>query len=202
MTTKKTTKKTGAKTTAVAKKGATSVATGEVPAELMQHLGGRVDEMDVDREDMLIPKILIQQGQSAMVLDGDAGVGDLADSVEKTVLAKRGEAIEIVLFEPFKTHVNMKIVDDVEQFHSITPYEPGVPMESNDDEGNVIRHYKTLNYHCMLVSDIQARVLKPRVISFRSTGYKVAKTIEYERKALLAIGKGLPLCSLVCSPDS
>jgi hypothetical protein len=195
--TKKAATKQDSETSEMVKAGATFLPPSlQVNDDVMELFNGQMDSNQVEDADVLIPKILVGQGTSKKVKEGKVGIGDIYDSVNGEILCKRGESVELILFEPFKTWVVMKVAKGgtTQEFDSIIPYNSSLAQEEELADGSKIVRYVQLNYHSALTDEIAAGTIKVRLLSFRSTSYKQAKAIESERKTLSTIGKGLPLC--------
>lgn len=124
--------------------------------------------IEAGTDDMLIPKILLQQKTSDGVEAGIAKPGDFMDSVEQVVLGGEKDAVEIIIFDSFKTLVTMR----GREFVSIEPYtaeNAGLPWQDGD-----LSRTKTFNFYCLLAGD---EVGLPYVLSLSRTSTKAAKTI-------------------------
>jgi len=156
----------------------------------LEGFGDMMDHADIDAGDILIPKILMMQPISALVVDEKVKAGELVGSIEGNVLAIKGQQLELIFFHRFKTWVNFKVVGGKEEFDSIWDYTPGNAGMARE-EGD-FRRYETLNYYCLAVEDLKKESFMPYVQSFKSTNYKVGKQVETFRAKMKEFGK--PLC--------
>lgn len=152
------------------------------------------DEMPVDSRDLMISKILTMQGLSALVQEDKAKIGEIRDSVSGKLLADKEEKMEAILFKPFRTWIIFDVIEGKEQFREVVPFTGDNADWARQDqiEGTPIVRYNTLNYYSLLPSEIKAGDYRPRVISLRSTGYKIGKKIETTRAFLAKAKVSLP----------
>jgi hypothetical protein len=154
----------------MAKKEEKAVATTEKPGAL-----ANAEEFnsswgtDYDTNDVLIPRLLLMQGLSDMVQDGTANVGDIVRSLDKVVLAPRGEKLKFI---PICHDKGWRIGEKVGDRFEWRRNEPWNPENANrplawQEKGTEWRADRTLNFFILLVDGL-----------------------EKERKALEALNKG------------
>lgn len=150
---------------------------------------GAADEMTVD--DFIISKVLLMQGLSEQVTEGNARMGEYRDSVSGELYAGVGENFEVIVFHREMTWTVFK--DD--------KYIETIPVnDSNRDlptkEGNIERN-KTFNYYMLPVK--QLSLMKegatPVIISMKRSGIRTAKTLQKYFHQLKA--QGLPSAAKV-----
>jgi len=152
------------------------------------------DEMAVDSSDLMISKVLTMQGLSALVQEDKAKIGEIRDSVSGKLLADKEEKLEAILFKPFRTWIIFDVIEGKETFREVVPFtgdNAGWAREDQIDGVPIVR-YNTLNYYCLLPSEIKGGDYRPRVISLRSTGYKIGRKIETTRAFLSKANLSLP----------
>jgi len=171
------------------------VHTGEVAVTktskaAMKMASDLMDDCPVEVEDITIPKLLLQQSQSAMFREGKSKIGEVRGSLEGNLVMGVGESVDFIPFSVYKTWVTLKVKGGV--FVEEVPYAKASKEREETRDGEDLKNYQTLNYYCLLPSDIESGVYMPYVISFRSTSYTAGKTLETKRALLQEFGK--PLC--------
>jgi len=89
--------------------------------------GDAGNEQELSKQDILIPKILIMQGQSPLVLEGEASFGDLRDTLENTLMGKcktqkdDAQAVTCIPFHREKFWINKSKDGEKWKFESIVP---------------------------------------------------------------------------------
>ncbi len=178
----------------VVKAGTTDLA---VPSELQGAWGTE----GISNADILIPRILLMQGQSDAVGTGKAALGDIARSTTMQVLAKKGEAVDFIPLMSFKTWVESEKVGD--KFEYRREY-PGTPQNEGQDLEFTAKDSKTgradvawrrdraINLYVLLTTDLlradRAReamekgqmpgaddAVVPCLLSFRRTSYRAGR---------------------------
>lgn len=131
------------------------------------------------QEDIILPKILCMQAMSELVTSGQAKMGEFRSSLDGTVLGDEKRPVEFITFLNSKTWTimtNKKFSGQV----AFTPENESWPLEEVDDKNNVIQRDKSLNFYCLLASDIAKQEAFPFVISFRRTSYTAGKKLTTE----------------------
>lgn len=172
------------------KAGAVAVTT-KGPTDLAKY-GGLMDETPVDAKDFLIPKLLLMQSTSQAVKDEKARAGEIRGSIDMNKLAEKEGSLEIIPFSVYKTWVTLKKKGN--EFVGQVPYTPQNALRPREEilNGEELVHYETLNYYCLLPTEIASGMFLPYVVSFRSTSYMAGKTLETHRARLQEFGKPLP----------
>jgi hypothetical protein len=170
-----------AHTKAPAVKQTTAVAlTGEFEA-------GGWDSEVVDTKDIIIPKILLMHPTSDLVKKGTRNQGEIIKSTSGDCVAKRGETVDVIVFEKWKEWRIMRLEKDPTK-----PQSPGrfkyVRTEAwtaeNDDQpwdytegAETMRRDKTMNFYGVLASEAQAGNAFPVRLSFTRTGFRTGMKI-------------------------
>lgn len=164
---------------AVAKQSSNS---SNLPTELQGDWGTE----EVDSSDIIIPKLLLMHGQSLLVQDGEANIGDLVKSTNKKVVAtrKEGNGVDVIPFMLYKTWVNESEIEGKWAWQSEIPFTPANahldPYEIfKDDEGNKARRALTLNFYAMLVEDISEEIALPIRLQFKRSSKKAGAMIAH-----------------------
>lgn len=150
---------------------------------------------NADKKDIVLPKILLMQGLSALVGKGLAKVGDMIESLEEQIIGSPTEPVEMIIFDTFKTFetYNNKKWVSTEMFK---PEMAALPWNELVNDVDVERK-TVINYYGMLVADIKAGVPFPVVITFRGMSYKAGKKLTTLFTRLEAFEK--PSASIVLS---
>lgn len=151
----------------------------------------------VDATDVVIPKLLLMQGQSEFVATGKAKLGDIVRSTTGEVLGSAAKGVEIIPLLSFKTWVNLEKVGNRFEYRGTEPITAdniNSQLEWMQD-GKEWRRDRCLNFYVLLPADIQREVsalkklestgafpdpkdaLLPCVLSFRRTSYGAGKTL-------------------------
>lgn len=175
-----------AQATAPAKAAAT------LPAQAAPAVWGATEDMD--STDLLIPKIYHQQAMSKLVADGQAKPGDFCDSLTGQVLAKKEEALEVIIFGAFKTMViskhdtmsNRWKLDEVVRIDRSNAHNyANVPFMEETTDGK-FKNNLYYNYYCLIPG--RATEL-PYIMSLGSTKTKVARKLNTMLAKLQQLGK-------------
>jgi hypothetical protein len=147
-----------------------------------------MDYGSVEAKDLLIPKILLMQGQSDKVLDGTCKAGDIIKSTTGEVYGSAREKDEKSLrFIPvfmYKTWVKQEVLGKKFQYietYPVTPQNTSQKWESTEDIDGVTRqfkHTKNINFYVILEQDWGNPLAVPHVLTFRSTSSRAADIIE------------------------
>lgn len=154
-----------------------------------------MQEMGLDASDIAIPKMLLMQGLSQLVVDGTFQMGDLINSVTEEKLGDKNSPLEFIPMRAFKTwQVSLKITEPngkvkykFERNIPFTPENANLPYEGLDAEGREVKNVLTLNFYVLLASDIPGGEAFPYVVSFRSTSKGAGKNLatHFVKQALL-----------------
>lgn len=154
--------------------------------------GNLMDETPVDAKDFLIPKLLLMQSQSEAVKQEKARAGEIRGSIDMNKISEKEGSVEIIPFSVYKTWVTLTKVGS--EFIEQIPLTPANCIRPREEilNGKEVLNYETLNYYCLLPSEIASGMYLPYVVSFRSTSYMAGKTLETHRARLREFGKPLP----------
>lgn len=155
-------------------------AMNHLPANVMNGNWGAIENLETT--DLLVPKIYHQQAMSKFVAEGLARPGDFCESITGTVLAKKEEKLEVIVFGSFKTMVISKFDPAKNQF-TLDEIVTIVPENAKEwankpltEELNGIKWKYNLqyNYYCLIPNKINEI---PFVLSLGSTKTKAAKKL-------------------------
>lgn len=141
---------------------------------------GAIEEMETT--DLLVPKIYHQQAMSKFVADGVARAGDFCDSLTGTVLAKKEDKLEVIIFGAFKTMVisHLDVFSNKWKLDKIVTILPENAKEyaskplQETIEGEQYKNNLQYNFYCLIPSLIKEL---PYVLSLGSTKTKAAKKL-------------------------
>jgi hypothetical protein len=147
--------------------------------------------------DFLVPKLLLMQGLSQLVTDGEAQQGQIVDSITNDVLGgitniktKECKVLDLIAFQSFKSWV--EFVKDGDNWE----YRATYPMTKENQSllmeevlaGETIRRDKCLNFYVLRPDQIESGEAFPYVISFRRTSMKAGKKLATIAAQLRALG--------------
>ena len=150
-----------------------------------------------DAADVLIPKLLLMQGQSEFVSEGKAKAGDIVRSTTGEILGGTAKGVEIIPFLTFKTWILSENTGSKFEYRGVAAYTAdncNDPLEWKDS-GRVWRRDRCLNFYVLLPADVQREIdalnnlnktgefpdpkdaLVPCVLSFRRTSYGAGRVL-------------------------
>lgn len=129
--------------------------------------------------EVLIPRLWLMQSISDQVKQEKCRAGDIVNSNDGTVLAPRGQRVEIIPFLTFRQWEITRLVPGQKQakFLRMDPVDPAndkLPSEDVDHDGAPIQRSKVLNFFTMLPSQIEEL---PYLIKFRKSGLRTGKVL-------------------------
>lgn len=125
----------------------------------------------VHAENLIMPKILLQQKMSERVEDGKAKPGDMVDNLTDDVIGTLDKQIEFIPFRGETQWIERKNGD----FSGILPFEGNETLPFKDTiDGQEIERDKVINIFVLLpaISDV------PYIIPFKRTSMKAGKKVE------------------------
>jgi hypothetical protein len=156
------------------------------------------------QDDILISKLLLMQGQSKLVQDRAANIGEVIDSVTKEVVGgavgKDKKPIELIGFHSTKTwviserEVPKKAGEEKKfEFRQEIPMGPdNLGWEQEETINGVeIRRDRNINFYCLKVADVKEGNAIPVIVSFRRTGYMAGKKLTTMGQKLKAFNQPL-----------
>lgn len=152
-----------------------------------------MDYGSVESKDLLIPKILLMQGQSEKVLDGTCKPGDIIKSTTGELYGsareKDSKPLKFIPIYMYKTWVKHEILSKTGgklklqyvETYPVTPNNTSQKWESTEEIEGVVRnfkHVKNINFYVILEQDWGNPLAVPHVLTFRSTSSKAADLVE------------------------
>jgi len=160
--------------------------------EKIAKYGDLFDATPIDKNDFLIPKLLLMQSVSTAVQEERARAGEIRESIDNKKIAEKEGSVEIIPFGVFKTWITLS--KQGSEFISQEPLTVANCTKPREEvvNGVEVLNFETLNYYCIIPSEIAAGMFMPYVVSFRSTSYMAGKTLETHRAKLQEFGLPLP----------
>lgn len=160
---------------------------------------GGWDDGEYESKDLLLPMICVAQSNSEVVKNDMAKIGDIYETVNKTVLGGAKSSFNFIPIKFYKTWIHCEVVGARPEFRSVEPYNASnstkYEWEETKQDGTKWRHYETLNFYVLLEKDLIAKQPFPYLLSFRSTNKKKGRALINH----MALAKGMippkPLCS-------
>lgn len=138
----------------------------------------------ITAKEATIPKILLMQGLSKLVMNGEAKVGELVDSLTKEVLggqvsAKENKAVEFIPLFSWRAWKISHLVGDKYKYVSqvpITTANENDPIEFAEN-GEKYRRDKVLSFYVLRPEDIKNGTAFPYAISFQRKAMSAGKNL-------------------------
>ena len=136
----------------------------------------------LDSADLILPRLLAMQGQSPLVQDGKAAVGELRDSMEGTLLGGKGKKCNVIVIKASKAiHISEKAKGKEKfEWKSVEPFTSAnreLPWEEAGPDGVTIRRDHSLDFIVLRTDQIAAGEAFPMMLSLRRTSYKSGRMI-------------------------
>jgi hypothetical protein len=158
-------------------------------ANIPAHLMDMSQYGEADKTDILIPKLLLQQGLSKLVAAEKAKMGDICDSITGETLGDKSKPLEIIPLKLFKTWVLFKTVAGKQEYFKTEPFVAGkYDSENAIVDGVPGAAYQSLNFYVLLKKDLTEPFALPYAISFKSTGYTAGKKLNTQFEISKAAG--------------
>lgn len=142
---------------------------------------GGWDAEVVDTKDIIIPKILLMHPTSDLVKKGTRNQGEIIKSTSGDCVAKRGETVDVIVFEKWKEWRIMRKNPTSNRYEYVRT-EAWTP--ENDDQAwdytegaDTMRRDKTMNFYGVLASEAATGNAFPVRLSFTRTGFRTGMKI-------------------------
>ncbi len=138
----------------------------------------------ITAKEATIPKILLMQGLSKLVMEGDAKVGTYVDSLTKETLggqvtAKENKPVEFIPLFSWRAWKVSRLVGEKFQYikrEPITMQNENDPIEYMEN-GEKFRRDKVLSFYVLRPEDVKAGTSFPYVISFQRKAMSAGKNL-------------------------
>lgn len=154
----------------------------EEPKALVQsgefEAGGWESEK-IDSKDIIIPKILLMHPTSDLVKQGKRNIGDIIKSNSEELIAARGQSVDVIVFDKWKTWRVMELKDKRYEWvreEPCTAENEEAPWDF-EEAGKKFRRDKTMNFYCVLASEASNESVFPLKLSFTRTSYSAGLKI-------------------------
>lgn len=138
----------------------------------MQNCYGAGDE--VTAQDIIIPRISIQQAMSTLVQDEKARPGSIFNTLSETELGYKDKPM---LFVPIR-FVKHKTIKQGQEIISVEPWLPTSTVDYNRTDG--IKEYETFVYFIIPKVDLEAEFCMPARFTFISTSLSAGRRLSSE----------------------
>lgn len=151
----------------------------------------------LDSKDILVPKLLLMQGLSKKVNEGEAQQGQVVDSISgkvvggiKNIKTKEGEPITMIAFSSFKTWIESEKIGDKYEYRKQYAMTPENADQAQEEvvNGISVRRDRCLNFYVLLKDQIADGTAFPYCVSFRRTSMKAGRKIATIAAQLKALG--------------
>lgn len=135
---------------------------------------------ELTSKDIIIPKILVMQGLSKMVTDGNAKMGEFRDSLNGEVMGTFDkEPFEFVPFYMEKVWVIF------EEKNGTMKFSRTVPIDASNENWEIeetiagvkVRRDRTMNFYVLRPSEVAKGAAVPYILSFRRTSARTGQKI-------------------------
>lgn len=137
---------------------------------------------EADSSDIIIPKILLMQGTSKWVPE-EFNIGEIIDSVDEEIIAKKGETVELIPFILKKTWevFTNETPAQWKRSEKWTPANDDLPWEFTEEDPETgtqnLKRQRQYSFYCMLAGATDDFAI-PKLIGFRSSaGFRPGKKI-------------------------
>lgn len=150
-----------------------------VPVQAQTPLMGVSLGDDIDSQDILIPRMLLMQGLSEAVAEGNAQMGDIVNSVTMEKLGDRSTAINAIPLKIYKTWNEYKKVGNKPEFIRSLPFKGNENLQQTAvmPDGTLITRDKIINVYFILTKDILNGEAFPYVVGFKRTSMMAGKQV-------------------------
>ena len=129
---------------------------------------------DITLQDLVIPRLLLQQQMSPLVVDEKAKAGDWVETLEKRKLAGAKDKLEVVMFHVKRSHGIFLNKNGQNRHIRTEPIDPAAPYEEETAEGTIQRSVQW-DFYCLPVKGIDEEI--PMVLRLRRSSSDVAKRL-------------------------
>lgn len=171
----------------------------------------------IDPSDILIPKLLLMQGLSTLVMQEQALAGELIDSVSKKVILGRpkpGEKAPTLEILPLSFSKSIDVStkpkqipgkpDEKFKYQETLPFNETtalLPREEVLEDGTTVKRMHAILVAVFLRSQLDDPSAFPYIIKFKSSGYKVGKAVMNHFQKCSMVRRNPHSMSLILSVD-
>ncbi len=140
----------------------------------------------VDSSDIVVPRLLLAQGISAAVAEGNAKMGDIRNSLTGVVLGGPTQAVTFIPITLKKYWKRFEKVNGKNQYRGVEPYtaqnanrplQEEMASQMNPQQKSMWEFDLTIDVYGFTEEDAQDPVALPTAISFSRTSYKAGQQV-------------------------
>jgi hypothetical protein len=173
------------------------------PSALTSELAAEFDFGDASMfnfRDLIIPKVLVMQGLSKLVAEGEAKMGDIVDTAANTVVGsvreKDRKPLRFYPLQMFRYWIKRIVdADGKLQFDSAVPWTAGnadMPWDIMDGARKIGVNEETIVFSVVPENQIDDIDQPPRLLSFRKTSLKQTKALKHHFFMCMSTRKEVP----------
>lgn len=139
---------------------------------------------NLSNKDILVPKLLLMQGLSDLVMKGEASAGQICDSVTGEVMGgvkgKEVTPVDFIAFNSFNTWVIFEetAAGEMEYVKTVSIDATNENWAYEEEVNGVqVRRDRCLNFYVLLPKEIVEGAAFPKIISFRRTSGKAGRKL-------------------------
>ena len=143
-------------------------------SELVQYDANWGAGQDLDKSDLVLPKIMLMQAMSDLVSEGKAKPGDFINSVDGTVLGSKDKGVEVIIFRANKI-IQVYNGDEYVRTEPFTAETQSLLYDKS--EGPDFRKNVVMNFSVLLPKDVKDGSAFPMILSFKRTSLGAGKKL-------------------------
>ena len=144
---------------------------------------------NVDNEDIIVPKIMLAQQLSEAVKEKACHAGDFINSVEKNILAKAGETLDIIVMQNYKVWRVFETIKNKKEYVETIDYQGNEDLAIDEEvNGKIIHRDKVLGFYVLLVSEIKEGLAFPYIVDFTRSSARAGKQLQTYFAKLRSVG--------------
>jgi len=168
-----------------------------------------ISQETVSAQDILIPKILLMQGLSDLVKEGEAVIGDYVCTGTKEKFGDYTSKFEVIPFYIYKKFIEYELIKTKKgidkKFSQVIPiitdpthkgFNDNLPLFEED-----LERVRVFDMYCLMPNEIEADVAFPYVMPFQRTSMDAGRTA-YTQMYIRNGQKGLSYVALEISAKS
>ena len=132
----------------------------------------------VDSSDLIVPKLLLAQGLSKAVAEGEAKMGDIRNSLSGVVIGGPNKPVPFIPITIKKYWKKFEVVNDKKQYRGTEPFTQANASREREDvviEGKTYAYDLVIDAFGFTEEDVQDPIALPTAISFTRTSYKAGQ---------------------------
>lgn len=144
---------------------------------------------NVDNEDIIVPKIQLCQQLSEAVKEKLADAGDFINSVDKNVLAAKGENLDMIVMQNYKVWRCFEVKKGKKEYTETIDYVGNEGLAIDEEIGGVTIHRdKVLGFYVLLVDEIKQGMAFPYIVDFTRSSARSGKQLQTYFAKLRSVG--------------